>query len=529
VNALMSEQSSIHRPAGILVIARMASVILVLVTTPVLIHFLGGDGFAAWAILLATGAAFTALEVGMGPTFIQHAAPLIQHQDWRGTSELLASAWCIVGGAFALGALALVWLAPVAARELQLPPTPLLGGSAIIWLVYLAVVLRSLLQFGAYSLHAARRFQGFAAASLLQSLCSNLAAAVAAIATRRLDIAVIAYWVAQVLSVGLVFALLRVSLLNASLASRPSREKLRQLLPHGLKVQLYDWSQIISYQFDKFLIATLFGLWGVAPYEVANRSVLALRSMPSSALDSFLPSAAIGQSEPEDNWQRYLSVTHLATLAAMAFMLAPMAIAPIFLYAWTGQMGYLSRGVFIGLSVGFIANVLVLPAAAMVQSAGRADIQARSAVATMLINVPLSLLLLLKWGMTGAAIGTSVAMVAGSVLLLVQMHRAYGRPLRPTLAIFWNFWPALLVCLVAGAAVYFPFEHWIEGVPEHARYAWRTRVVPALVSALGYGLCLAAMVLIQMRRGMLSPEHREEIARWLRERGLLSRSGRQPG
>jgi len=122
-----------------------------------------------------------------------------------------------------------------------------------------------------------------------------------------------------------------------------------------------------------------------------------------------------------------------------------------------------------------------------------------------------------------------VAMVVGSALLLVQMHRAYGRPLRPTLAIFWNFWPALLVCLVVGAAVYFPFEYWIAGVPEDARFAWRTRVVPALVSALGYALCLGVMVMIQMRRGMLTPEHREEIARWLRERGLFSRSGRRPG
>jgi O-antigen/teichoic acid export membrane protein len=527
MNILMAEQPSIHRPAAILIFARMASVVVVLLTTPILIHFLGGDGFAAWAILLATGAAFTALEVGMGPTFIQHAAPLIQRQDWRGAGELLASAWCILAGVFALGALVLCWFAPFAARQLQLPATPLLSASALLWLIYAAVALRSLLQFGAWSLHAARRFQGFAAASLLQSLSSNLAAAAVAVLTRRLDLSVIAYWLAQVLSVGLVFVLLRSSLFRKSLALRPSGAKLRELLPHGMKVQLYDWSQIISYQFDKFLIATLIGLWGVAPYEVANRSVLALRSMPSSALDSFLPSAAIGQDEPEENWQRYLSVTRMASLATMAFMLAPLAIAPVFLYAWTGQMGYLSSGVFVGLSVGFIANVLVLPASAMVQSAGRANIQARSAVATMLINVPLSLLLLFKWGMVGAAIGTSVAMVVGSVLLLVQMHRAYGRPLRPTIAIFAQFWPALLVCLAFATLGHYAFEHWLAGIHGDARFAWRTRVVPALLSALGYALCLGTMLTIQMRRGMLGAQERAQLVDWWRARAGFSRWGRQ--
>jgi len=516
MNALMAEQSSIHRPAGILIFARMASVAVVLVTTPVLIHFLGGDGFAAWAILLATAAAFTALEVGMAPTFIQRAAPLIQQQDWRAASELVASAWCILAVVFLAGTPVLAWLAPLAARELQLPATPLFGSSGIIWLVYAAVALRSLLQFGAYGLHSGRRFHGFAAASLLQSLCANLAAAGAAIATRRLDVTVLAYWVAQVLAVAIVTAWMSAALGPAARPSLPRWGTIRRLLPHGLKVQFYDWSQIISYQFDKFLIATLVGLWGVAPYEVANRSALALRSMPSSALDSFLPSAAIGQAEPEENWQRYLSVTRLAAVAAMAFMLAPLAIAPVFLYAWTGQMGYLSRGVFIGLSVGFIANVLVLPAMAMVQAAGRADIQARSALATMCINIPLSLLLLYKWGMTGAAIGTSLAMVAGSALLLVQMHHAYGRPLRPTLAIFWNFWPALLVCIAFATLAWFPFEHWISSLHADARFAWRTRVTPAFVSALGYALCLGTMLALQMRRGLLSAGQSAELRRWLR-------------
>jgi peptidoglycan biosynthesis protein MviN/MurJ (putative lipid II flippase) len=192
-------------------------------------------------------------------------------------------------------------------------------------------------------------------------------------------------------------------------------------------------------------------------------------------------------------------------------------------------MGYLSRGVFVGLSIGFIANVLVLPAAAMVQAAGRADIQARSAIATMVLNVPLSLLLLFEWGMPGAAIGTSVAMVVGSVLLLVQMHRAYARPLGPTLAIFAQFWPALLVCLVFAGLFFFAFEHWIAGMQGMQRFAWRTRVVPGLLSVAGYGLCAGTMVAVQLRRGMLSAQQRAEIAGWLRSRGLARAQRKSPG
>jgi O-antigen/teichoic acid export membrane protein len=299
------------------------------------------------------------------------------------------------------------------------------------------------------------------------------------------------------------------------------------MLGHGLKIQVGDWAQAVSFQFDKFLIASVTGLGAVAPYEVANRSAMALRSLPSSGLDSFLPSAAIEHAKPGEAWVRYLAVTKLAAAAVSLFMLAPLAIMPVFLYAWTGQMGYLSRGAFAALLLGFAANVLVLPAATMVQAAGRADIQARAALTTMLINVPLSFALLLKWGMTGAAVGTAVAVLCGSGLLLVQMHRAYDQPLRPTLAIFIEFWPALLVCVVFLGLSYFPFEHWLAGIHGDARFAWRTRLAPALASALGYGACLGAMLAVQVRRGTLSKEQLANLRRCLRRSEDPCRPGEQ--
>jgi peptidoglycan biosynthesis protein MviN/MurJ (putative lipid II flippase) len=144
---------------------------------------------------------------------------------------------------------------------------------------------------------------------------------------------------------------------------------------------------------------------------------------------------------------------------------------------------------------------------------------------TILINVPLSLFLLFEWGMVGAAIGTSIAMVTGSAILLLQMHRAYRRPIGPTLAIFWNYWPALLVCLLFGTLFYLPFEHWISGIHGNARFAWRTRVTHAFLSVSGYAVCLGTMLVVQMRRGLLSPEQLAGIGRWFRRNG---ESAKQP-
>lgn len=520
---LLEEQSSIYAPAGLLVFARIANVVVGLATIPVFIHFLGGEGFAAWALMLATSAAYTALEIGMAPTYVKHAAPMIQQADWHGASVVLASAMLILASLFAVASVPILLMAPLAAAKLHLPETPLFSPAGLMIAVFAAVALRSLLQFGGFTLSAARRFRALAVSSFLQSLASNLAAAITAILTGRLDLTLIAFWSAQLLVVLASFLFAQLLFRPVGMLALPRLAVVRSLMPHGLKVQVCDWAQIVTFQFDKFIIASLIGLWGVAPYEVANRSVMALRSIPASGLESFLPSASIGQSSPDETWQRYLALNRLAVIAVVIFMLAPLAIAPSFLYSWTGQMGYLSRGAFIGLMAGFVANVLALPAAAMVQAAGRADIQARSALLTMAVNIPLSLLLLFQWGMTGAAIGTSVAMIAGSAMLVAGMHRAYGKRLAPTLATFAEFWPAVVVCAAFFALTYVPFENWLASIPEPARWAWRTRLGPTAVSALAYIACVATMIAIQVRRGLLTQEQSAGLSRWLRmRRGAVS-------
>jgi Na+-driven multidrug efflux pump len=231
---------------------------------------------------------------------------------------------------------------------------------------------------------------------------------------------------------------------------------------------------------------------------------MALRSLPSSGLDSFLPSAAIEHATPQESWTRYLAVTRLAGAAVCVFMLAPLALMPVFLYAWTGQMGYESRGAFALLLAGFAINVLSLPAAAMVQAAGRADLQARAALLTLVLNVPLSVVFLLQWGLTGAALGTALAMAAGAVLLFTRMHDLHGRSTRPTLRLLAGFWPVLPVCLLFLLASWLPFESWLSAKDPAIRFAWQTRVGPALVCAFAYPACVAILVAWLRRIGTLS-------------------------
>jgi len=298
---------------------------------------------------------------------------------------------------------------------------------------------------------------------------------------------------------------------------------MRELCSHGLKIQVYDWAQVISYQFDKFLIAAFMGLWAVAPYEVGNRSVAALRSIPASGIDSFLATAAIGQTAKADLWQQYQRITQLAAIAVLVFMIAPLAIAPLFLYAWTGEMGYTGRWVFLSLILGAAFSVLALPAAAMAQAAGRAELQARAAVVTLLINVPLSFFLILKLQLVGVAAGTAIAMMTGAALLIADVHKAYAQPLMSTLKPLWHFvWPPACVCAAFALLAWFPFELWLASLDPATRFSREMRVIPGLLAGFTYVGCLISMLALQIHRGALTAEQQEMVCRLIPFRWVRS-------
>lgn len=516
---LFAEQRTTATPVGLMVAARIANMLVGLAIIPVLIHTLGGEGFAAWAVLLAVSAAFTLLEVGMPKTFIRYAAPLIQQGQWQQVATLLAHVLTVLGLVFVAGIWPVSWLASEAAGRLKVPNDGLLSAAQMILFVYAAIALRALLQFGSLTFNAARRFRAYAVASFLQSFLSNVAAAAVAIWTGRLDLTLLAFWIAQLLLLALS-SLIAIQRFARDIAiTLPRLDKLRELCSHGLKVQAFDWAQILTFQFDKLLIATFMGLWAVAPYEVGFRGVAALRSVPSSGLDSFLATAAIGHHEGSDElWRRYRSATQLAALSVLVFLIAPLAVAPIFLYAWTGEMGYYGRWVFLSLSLGAACSVIVLPAATLAQAAGRVDLQARSALASLLLNIPLSFILLLEWGLAGVAAGTALSLLAGSFLLLLEVHRAYRQSLPSTLKMLAALWPLVAVCAACALLANAPFEIWLSSLPRSMRYAWQVRLVPGLFAGLGYLVCVSLMAATLIHRGALADEHYEILSRLIRFR-----------
>jgi O-antigen/teichoic acid export membrane protein len=513
-------------PAALMVGARIVNMAMGLATLPVLIRFLGGNGFAAWAILLAVASGLSLLEIGMSPAVVRFLTVPILHERWEEGRELFGRAWVLLALSFGMGGLAVYAGSTALAAWLRLPATELFSPQQLIQGVFVAVAMRAFLQNGILALFASRRFGAVAAISVLQPLSSNVAAMVVAWQTGRLDMTLAAFWIAQLLVVATTFVFARKMCVPRFLRSTIDLKRLRELGYYGLVSQMEGWAQFVNFQFDKLIIAGLVGLWGVAPYEVANRAIVALRSVPASGAETVLPSAMANQADREQLWKLYLASTRMAAYGVVLFMLAPLVVAPVFLYAWTGEMGYLGRWIFVALSLGAMASVLALPAATLAQAEGRPGLQGVAALAAIAINIPLSLLLVVRWGSAGAALGTAVAMTASACLLIHAVHRHFGRPVKATVQLLGAFWPPVVVCLCWMVVSYGVFGAWFETLAPATRYSRFTRVAPGFVAMLVYAMALTNVIAVEFWRGAILPRERALLADAIRGRWLARKMPR---
>lgn len=523
---MLDSRDGVVGPAALMILARLVNMAVGLVSIPILIHYLGGTGFAAWAIFLALGAGFSLLEIGT-TTVVRFLVLPAAKSDWMEVRSLLGSVWLLLAINFGIVLGILLWIADSIAAWLRLPHTAIFTASECICAIFIATALRAFLQCGTQTLYAGQQFFQIAAISLLQPLLSNIAAILTAWKFGRLDFTILSYWLTQLFVVGYVFYRYRNHCMPRLSYEAIRFSRLWEIWSYYSKTQLHQWAQFVNFQVDKFIIAGLVGLWAVAPYEVANRSVLALRSVPASGEGIFLPMAVKNSTSTEDAWKWYVESTRFATYGMCVFMLAPLAVSPVFLYAWAGEMGYVGSGAFVALIIGAMANLLALPAATLIQTVGLPGLPARMAVLSILLNIPISLLLVTRWGLTGAAVGTALVMIASACLLLHLVHRHFGRPLKATLRILVNFWPLLLVCGILGGMTYLLFNGWFAMLEPGIRFARANRIYPGIVAVALYALCILSMLFIEIYRGSFSSSDigilmRLKKSQWLDWRFLRS-------
>lgn len=488
--------------------SRLISMSVGILSIPIMLHSLGLEQFAAWAILLGGSAAFNSLELGMTDTVVKFLSQSEEEGGGERSDIVLTTAVMILAGTFLVGFIVLWTVAEPVSFWLNLPDTLWFDGGDMMLFVFAMVTLCSFQKTLVNTLYVIQRFDMMALINVVNSAVPNLVAVGVAWITRRLDMVLVSYWCSLLLV--LMGANLWVRA-KTPWRIRPGRVNIlvmRRMFTHGLNIQFSDLSHIVHFQFDKWIIAGLVSLSEVAHYEVASRAGMALRSVSSSGLGTLLPAVTRKAARGEDVWPLYLDTTRAALHLTVLFILLPLAVSPLFLFAWVGQIGYHGRWVFCFLSLGIAMNLLALPVALFLQAMGRTKIEARAAACSILLNILLSLLLVQHWGKEGAAAGTGISMVLVGCGLIGYFHRLQGHSLLKTLQAFHK--PLLTMLPVFLISVAF--------VQMVKPYVIHTRKLMAPASVGLYGLSVVLLFGVYLVFGVIKKEDVLGYLRMMRAR-----------
>lgn len=287
---------------------------------------------------------------------------------------------------------------------------------------------------------------------------------------------------------------------------------LRRLLRYGAALQVINLAVLVQFQLDKVLFGAFLSLAAVTSYELGFRVVTAFWAVPALMLPPLLP--AVAHIDTEGDRERIVRLYRRASryVLAVAFPIAAgvIALAPVLFFAWLGPGQQDAARVAAALAAMLAVNILTGVGTAVGRGIERPGMEVRYQVASMVLHVAMSLILIPRFGFAGGLWALFLSTSAASLYFVWQFHRFIGDPLG---RFAWTILarPALAAA-AAGAAAW-----WVAGASDPGLEAW-TRADALLRMAAGAGvLALLAAALMLVTR-YVSPGEIRELAGLLRGR-----------
>ncbi|MBY0337433.1 MAG: flippase [Acetobacteraceae bacterium] len=406
-------------------LGRGLPLLLALALTPVLVHLMGLERWGLFTLALAMVGVFGVFDLGIGPALTRALSERIEHGDRREASRLVGAALAALGGLACLVA-AVFWaiLPWLVTRALNVPEA--LQAEALAAFRVLAVaaplIVVNAALWGVLSAH-----QRFAAA--------NLATLPVAVMYYVGPVLVLLVWQSLV---GVMLALVACRLANTlSYAWLVRRDlpgfgvgRLRDVLP---LLRIGGWmtagsllNQGLIYA-DRFLIGAVLTLAAVAHYATPLDLVLRMWILPVAVAQALLPAmAGAFRSDPTAtaNLLRRGGLIVLALTLPPCLLLA--AEGDLLLRLWLGRDFAAEGGAVLRiLGAGILFSCMAYAPNVLLEAIGRPDVAAKFLLAQLVVFLPLSALLLWRFGIEGAAVAWALRCAADFSGKLYFAQRLY--------------------------------------------------------------------------------------------------------
>ena len=418
--SVSSTSHSLGRNALWSLIGLVSPLPLALITVPILTRALGTDRFGIFALMLAVVGYSSFLDLGVGRALTK----IVSKEVGEGTMSLGSLIWTAILGLGLLGlvgTIVLAFLSPLIVRDvMRIPENLQVEANTALRVMALSVPFVTMTSGLRGVLEAHQRFREV---SLLNSLLgvALLAAPVVSLAF-SVSLATIALSILVARVAGLLGYLAMVR--RYANVSSPSRvlsvAYMRPLLRIGGWMTVSNVIGPFLTYFDRFVIGAVSSVSAVAFYTVPYDIITRLSVFPSALSTVMFPaiSRSHGRDQPESvriiSWGLNKAFLLMFPLAVCA-----MFLAPDFLLYWMGPAFQReSTGVMQWLAAGLLVNALAQTPFVFLQGAGRPDLTAKLHTAELIPYIGLLVMLVTRFGVTGAAAAWTIRAFVDGILLL---------------------------------------------------------------------------------------------------------------
>jgi len=209
-------------------------------------------------------------------------------------------------------------------------------------------------------------------------------------------------------------------------------ELFKKLLSFGLQLHLGKLAFLITFQMDKILLGKLLNINSVAFYELGSKITFTMRRLALLLVSAMVPVASeISVSRERSFFYDF----YLRSSKYLMFVSAPLFLFGIFNAAlivtvWLGRVYAESISVIQILGFGYFVNVLTGVASTGAVGIGKPGIEMRYSLLVAPLNFILSIFLILKFGIVGAATATATSLIIGAIYYFKMFHNYLDKPPR---------------------------------------------------------------------------------------------------
>jgi O-antigen/teichoic acid export membrane protein len=409
--------------------ARGALIILTIISTPVVLHRLGTAAFGVYILAVTVGGLLALLDFGLTPALITLLSRAWHQRELDEAQRLIGTALTLYLAIGAIGGVLFALLVPWAVRDLLHVPAALqasartalyLSAAGFAFNMWLAV-------FNAVP-YALQRYDLVAIRIVGLSLITTVALIVYALLGGVLEGFVLINVAGAVIGLLIFYLVSRALLPGIHFTPRVDETSFRRLGRFAGFKFAGTVGGIFAFRFDQFAVGAILGVSAAGLYAIPASASQRLLSLLSELASPFFPRASTMRGDHERLRTLFFAGSRLLALAATPMLLLLFALAEPTLRFWIGgaqglQVAQASAPAFRWLLAALLIQSIAIIPVTFCEAMGKPEINNSFAVASALIHIPLVLLLVPRFGITGAAIALFINSATQTLIFIIYASR----------------------------------------------------------------------------------------------------------